>query len=986
MNNNFNVSLISMLFSFRKESEMEQSHKMTTKVKARVTRTNRGNLDDFEAATPVKLPTGVLRLNEDKLPQFSFNTPTVSKLPATSTPNIDLPTVDKKNIAESKSKHETVTNSVFKFSNPVKVSNDTPQACASPPKYTFESPERRIDQKFESKSDDCSVVVGKVKEPETISTKTKDWACADCWVKNKAEATKCVCCGSKPPMPNAKCSVCKLADSLSQKDKCANCEKMSVSSQVASPIKTNSTGISSSSKWKCEVCWVSNEDSAAKCVCCSGSRPRSSSTLAIGTTTSLTSTITSQTSTVFKPVPKKAVPTESTVNADWKCDDCWISNKSSVDKCAACGGARPGAKQTSVADTTPNSFFGTNKLKLMNEHKKWECNSCLVRNESDRHTCICCGAEKVDKKKMTDIKFNFGKIANSSFKFGIDSKVQEAAISKKPEVNVSLESKSKTQSETNNNILAETPTFTFALPKKTVENKSDDSKGKSVEAPKMNFTFGIPKQTSTSTVVTNKLDSNKDLEEEKVQEVPSVDLNAPTQSKPLIMAPPSQVNSENKTLTSGTLFNPQPATDVKKDTPVNSVDSPASSAEKPKTTPTFTFGMSSNTKLFETKANTSPSMNLFTQQSQSTALPTTSAPSFSMFKSPETSTATATLFQQPIGTTTSAPMFQTSESNNNATSAPLFSFGNNGPSNPTPPSAALTMPAAPEKPKFPFTFGTNSTTTKDSPALFQSPFGVTESSSTNTSTFSLSTGTTLGANNNLPTTLGGSNGLVVSNGLTGNAMAVNSLGSMAGSSLSSSTITIGNIGTLGGTNGLSTNPLPTASSMQPANSLTAPAPSLFNNTGQKDNVWSASSSTSTPNPFVSNSASSTLQKPTFTFGSSAPFNAASSTPTFGTSATPQNVFGMNNQTNNTQSSLFANTVPTQPTGNLFGSPQPASNPTPQMPMFGASTIGATPTFGSANPSIPSFEAPAPAPAFNFGAPQSTGIFGFGQQVNMFLFL
>ncbi|KAJ8737874.1 hypothetical protein PYW08_000469 [Mythimna loreyi] len=915
-----------------KEPEMEQPHKMTTKVKARVTRTNRESADQYEMVTPVKLPTGVLRLDQDKLPHFSFATPAVSMQPATSTPKIAFTSADKNNTAVS-----------------------------------------------------ASIV----KEPESSTNKPKDWSCSDCWVKNKPEATKCVCCGSKQPVQNVKCSICKLADSQSQKDKCANCEKMSVS-KVLSPLTPKPTG-SSSSKWMCEDCWVSNEDSVAKCVCCGCSRPRKPSSTVSSTATSSTSTSSLQASSViYKPVPVKAVPATPKADADWKCDDCWISNKSSVDKCAACGGARPGAKQTNATDVTPNtnSFFGSSDHKFKNivksqKAEKWECSSCLVRNEMEKDKCVCCGAEKENKKKLPDSKFNFGKTVNNSFKFGIDPKVQEANITKKPEIISTLDSKLKAQSETNNNVLAETPTFTFTLPNKKVESKTDATPAKADEAPKMNFTFGIPKTIPTSTAVTNKVEPSKDLEDEKFQEVPSVDLNAPVQSKPLVMSPITQINNDNKTLTAGTVLNAQLVTDAKKDTPLNSVDlGGASTAEKPK--PAFTFGVTPSTKMFEAPASTGSSMNLFTQPAQTVAA--TSAPTLPMFKPPETSAPATSLFQPPDLTPKPAPLFATNESNNNTAAVPMFSFGNNTSSNLAPP-AVLTLPAAPEKPKFQFTFGSNTTPKTDPPAMFKSPFGAGEGSNTTTSTFNLPTGNTLGANNNLPTNaLGGSNGLTAPNGLTGNAMAGSSLGSMAGNSLSSNTLTMGNGGTLGGTNGLSTNQLTGVSSMQPGNILTGAAPSLFNNTVQKENVWAPSSAAQqTPNLFVSNSTASSLQKPsTFTFGSSTMFNAASSMPTFGTTAAPpQNIFGMNSQTNNTQSSMFSNPVASPPTGNLFGSPPAASNATPPMPMFGTTNIGAPPAFGSPNPSIPSFEAPshapAPAPAFNFGAPQSTGIFGFGQQ-------
>ncbi|KAH9642359.1 hypothetical protein HF086_004891 [Spodoptera exigua] len=864
------------------DTQKEPPHKFSTKIKSRITRTNRGQQEEIDIATPVKLPTGTLQLDKDKLPQFTFDTPppppAAAKL-TTSTPKIVFPTADKKATHIPTSKHETVISSVYTFSNPVKVSSYDLQVESSPLKFKFDSPERRIDQKFENKHDESSVVVGVIKANETISTKPKDWQCSDCWVKNKPESNKCVCCGAKQPIQNAsaKCSVCKLADSQSQKDKCANCEKMSATQ--AGKANLQSIGASSTSK----SLFSNASDSSSK--------------FTLPTFTAVTeipTNVFSKPETVTSPL--NSVQNTTKVAADWKCDDCWISNKSSVDKCAACGGARPGAKQASTADSLSNkttSFGTSDKFKAIakTQHSdKWECSSCLVRNESDKKQCVCCGAEKEGIKKMPESKFNFGTVTNNTFKFGIDPKVQGASIADKPEVPSILDTKLKPQSEANNNVLAETPTFTFSLPTKKLENKVDTPKEKTDEAPKMNFTFGIPK--TIPTVTTKLPETNKNSEEEKLQEVPSVDLNLPVQSKPQVpeLTP---VSKENKPLLPTTsLFNPL-ANTTKKDTSLKSAAALPEAADAQNPKPAFTFGLSSSTKLFE-------------------------------------------------------------------------------------------PPASTEKPKFQFTFGSNTTPATNPPA-FKSPFGASESN-VNTNTFNLSSGSSLGSSNNLATnSFGGSNGLNAPNGLTGNPMMGNTLSAMPGNSLPTNNLAMGNTCTLGGTNGLSANQQSTT--MQAGNSLTGGATVLFNNTAPKENMWAASSNTSTPNLFVSNATTSSLQKPaTFTFGSSTPFNAGNNAPAFGAGAAPpQNIFGMNNQSNNTQPNLFSSPVQSPPSGNLFGSTQPASNPTPQIPMFGSPSMGATSTFGSPTPSIPSFEAPslnpAPAPAFSFGSPQpsATGIFGFGQQ-------
>lgn len=1024
------------------EVEKEPPTKFSSKMKSRITRTNRGQQEEIDMSTPVKLPTATLQLDKDKLPQFTFNTPpppAAVKL-TTSTPKIVFPTADKKATHIPTSKQETVISSVYTFSNPVKVSSNNLQVESSSLKFKFDSPERRIDQKFENKHDESSVVVGVIKANESVINKPKDWQCSDCWIKNKPDASKCVCCGAKQPTKSTKCSVCKIADSQSQKDKCANCEKMSTSQGEKSPANPPAASMTAS---KSLFSKASDTNSLQ------GTK----FTLPTFTVVTVTPTnVFSKPETVISPL--NAVQNTAKVDADWKCDDCWISNKSSVDKCAACGGARPGAKPAaSITEALTNkttTFEISDKFKTIakTQHSdKWECSSCLVRNDSDKKQCVCCGAEKEGIKKMPESKFNFGTITNNTFKFGIDPKAQGATIADKPEVPSILDTKLKPPSETNNNVLAETPSFTFALPTKKIENKFDISKEKTDEAPKMNFTFGIPKTISTSAAVPAKLpETNKNSEEEKLQEVPSVDLNSPMQSKPQ-MPVLTQVNNENKSLLPTTsLFNPL-ANDTKKETSLNAavtVPEPVD-AQNPK--PTFSFGLSSNTKLFGSPASTGTSMNLFTQPSQSTTPPTTSAPTLSMFK-PAEATATATsssLFQQSDLNKPAASLFQNKEASNITTPAPtqtlastpaptpatvptptpalasalapaptpattpataptpapapslapaapaasgvapattttIFSFGSNTASNSSAP-AALTLPTATEKPKFQFSFGSNTTPATNPPPAFKSPFGAAESN-VNTNTFNLSAGSSLGSTNNLATnSFGGSNGLNAPNGLTGNSMMGNTLSAMPGNSLQ----TMGNANTLGGTNGLSNNQQPAG--MQAGNSLTGGATGLFNNTAPKENMWAAGNNTSTSNLFVSNATTSSLQKPAaFTFGSSTPFNTGNNAPAFGAAAAPpQNIFGMNNQSNNTQPNLFSSPVQNPPSGNMFGSPQPASNPTPQIPMFGSPSMGATPTFGSPNPSIPSFEAPslnpAPAPAFTFGSSQSstTGIFGFGQQ-------
>ncbi|XP_075991606.1 uncharacterized protein LOC142986792 isoform X2 [Anticarsia gemmatalis] len=978
------------------ETVKEQSN-MVTKVKTRrVARTNRGNQDQFETITPVKLPSATLQIDQNKLPTFAFDTPTVSKLPATSTPKVAFP-----------------------VNKPVET------------KENAEVPASNIKEN--------DIASGK------SSSKPKDWQCPDCWVSNKADVNKCVCCGYKQATATvAKCSKCKLADSQPSKDKCVICENM------ASPQSGKS--VQASSKWKCDGCWIMNEDNVTKCVCCGGNRPTEASKAAKAKQ--------------YAAIPEVTRP--------------------------SCGGCFTISSIPPLAITTP-TFFGSSanndsgfiSIAKIQKSDKWECSSCLVRNESDKLTCVCCGSEKEPKTKLPENKFNFGLSSNSTFKFGIDPKVQEANIASKPDDKTTPESKLKEQSETNNNVLAETPTFTFALPTKKIDTKIDVPKVKPGDT--IRFTFGVPKAESSPE---KKSETVKiaEKDKEKPQEVPQISFASATESSKTLagfFASSSKVvqgDKDKPTVAASTsnVFSPPTVVETK-DPPSNPItlESGMTSNDKPQTPSTFTLGtstMKAATNLFVTPASITNSTNPFSPPSQATPATTaTSATTMPLFKPPEI--ASGSLFQKPDSSASATTsLFQKSETTNStapAPTAPLFSFGNNNTSN----SSSLTAPtagtsaASSDAPKFPFTFGSNNTTkTEAPPPPYKSPFGSIDSNAKNTNSFSITSGNTLVSNNALATsTLGGPNGLAASNGLPGTSMAGNNLGggnplsgntlgsgtlgnntlggslggntlgtnalgantlggntlptnamggntmsgnslsnnllgsntilgngmsatmSMGGNALVSNSLTGGNgvtsTSTLGGNNGLPGNP---SNSLQhnPLNNnvLSSGTPNLFGNVVQKENMWNSNNNASSTNVFVSNTTSNSMPKaPAFSFGAPTPFNANSSAPTFGnTTQSAPNIFGMANQNNNNQPSLFSNPVQTQSPAHMFGSPQPTSNPGPQMGMFGSPTMSSTPSFGA--PSMPSFDppsmSPAPSRGFNFGASnqnQPTGIFGFGQQ-------
>ncbi|VDM37591.1 unnamed protein product [Toxocara canis] len=62
----------------------------------------------------------------------------------------------------------------------------------------------------------------------------------------------------------------------------------------------------------------------------------------------------------------------------WSCKTCFISNKRGAEKCAACGVPRAGAVAQSEATSG----------------KQWSCRTCFISNKADADKCVACGAAK----------------------------------------------------------------------------------------------------------------------------------------------------------------------------------------------------------------------------------------------------------------------------------------------------------------------------------------------------------------------------------------------------------------------------------------------------------------------------------------------------------------------------------------------------------------------------------------------------------------
>ncbi|CAG5039375.1 unnamed protein product [Parnassius apollo] len=962
-------------------SNKDNGEKLITKVKTRVTRTKRGESSELRnVSTPVKLPTGFLEIDQNNLPKFNFGSPIVSisstsTVQSTTTPVTETSTsLDFKTTGDLKSVElETQkTNNCYKFSTPVTVSKDMPFSSTIP-KFTFDSPMKNIEETVVSKEKDGNIFVSSSQnnDDKVSFEKSKDWKCSDCCVNNKANATNGVCCSAKKKTEEnkalLKCSICK-SEPINQTnvDKCHNCQRTEKGTnnklQIVSPSEV--------SNWKCEDCWVSNEESAEKCVCCGGKNPK----LSI-------------------PAEKKA----NKIDSDWKCNDCWINNKSTVDKCVACGGVKPGTslKGKPVISTIPTSNLLSSSFKppdstfqniVKSQTDKWECSNCLVRNDSDKAKCVCCETEKPGAvKEPKNVSFNFGMNTNTTFKFGIDPKAQEMKSNKEKEIEQKTGQSKSEELEANNNILANTPTFTFGIPAKKIDEKEKPAKDESkkvAEIPKLNFTFGIPKQIANDSSENTNLTQNDKKQDsvinstEKLQEVPTVVFKLPKSTQD---APKEPANIFTSSVTSA-VSNDKSLETIKTEvvpstiviekslifTPLIMQTTASSDVKKPSTFSFTGTGLKPATNSF-----TIPVANAATTSTDVTSLPAPVTTSSSLFQKSDSKTSPAvSLFQKIEAVPSPLNFFKKSDSvtttANEApaftTSTKLFSFG----------SSNQTALSQPEKPKFSFNFG--NTNKADAPSIFNATFGSTTNANTISNTFTLPSANTVQTGPSIPGgSLGSSSGLSTGSSLNSTSLSTNNL------------LSTGNNGLATGNNGLSTGnqinvsklgneSLNTGNTLKTTSTLpTTLSNNIFGAVAQNENIWSSTNNT-TGNLFVPNATNNNpLQKPaSFTFGTSTTFNASNGGSAFGTNNT-QTVFPTENQ-----SSLFSNPAQSQATPNIFGSSQQSSSPAPVIGVFGNTITNVVGSNTFLNPS--QSQAPGPAPSFNFGAKQlGTGVFGFGQQ-------
>lgn len=223
---------------------------------------------------------------------------------------------------------------------------------------------------------------------------------------------------------------------------------------------------SAATKWVCDICMVSNDISALKCVACEAPNPNAPKAAAPATSSTAPSfkfgvekssdappNVTAVKSSGFGDFMAKQ-KASSAKSERWSCDICMISNEKTADKCAACEAPNPKAPAKTETVSKPSFVFGVSQPEkeapkattssapssggfgdLLAKQKaaaasKWVCDICMVSNDASALKCMACEAPNPNAPKVSSSESKTESNSAPKFTFGIPS--NEAKTSSAP--------------------------------------------------------------------------------------------------------------------------------------------------------------------------------------------------------------------------------------------------------------------------------------------------------------------------------------------------------------------------------------------------------------------------------------------------------------------------------------------------------------------------------------------------------------------------
>ncbi|NWW81074.1 NU153 protein, partial [Climacteris rufus] len=248
------------------------------------------------------------------------------------------------------------------------------------------------------------------------------WDCDTCLVQNKPEATKCIACETPKPGTG-------VMPALTMPMVTDN--PVTVTSTSTSTGTTATLGFGDKFKqpkgsWDCSVCLVSNKAEDSKCIACQSEKAGFS----VPVTSSSVSAF-SASSGGFLDLDKFKKPEGS-----WECEVCLVQNKAEATKCIACESAKPGTKAelkgfgTAAVSTNaamPSFTFGVPSSSSESSQTLGSTGNFKFGEQSSFKFGIA--SESASSNTVTGgFKFPTG---SGNFKFGVSSSDSKSEDSKK---------------------------------------------------------------------------------------------------------------------------------------------------------------------------------------------------------------------------------------------------------------------------------------------------------------------------------------------------------------------------------------------------------------------------------------------------------------------------------------------------------------------------------------------------------------------------
>ncbi|XP_030057332.1 E3 SUMO-protein ligase RanBP2 isoform X2 [Microcaecilia unicolor] len=250
-------------------------------------------------------------------------------------------------------------------------------------------------------------------------TKKDQWNCNVCLVANEGIAKKCVACEN--PNPNSKDMHIPLLGETTTTFKIGTFNTVDT---------FGSAFAKKEGQWDCSACLVRNQPSVSNCIACRTPNTNIQTSASIFAQPPSykfdLSNIASATNNDFGALFSKKA-------GQWDCSTCLVRNEETAANCVACSAphsqSTPNSSVSAVQPTT-GFTFASSMDKSNNQQSgfeglfskkegQWDCDVCLVRNESSSLTCVACQTPNPSGKSGTVASSTQ---AASAFTFGLREK------------------------------------------------------------------------------------------------------------------------------------------------------------------------------------------------------------------------------------------------------------------------------------------------------------------------------------------------------------------------------------------------------------------------------------------------------------------------------------------------------------------------------------------------------------------------------------